>query len=507
MNKQFTIKGLPNDLLTSEIVNERRLKVSTGANETAFGELNTERLSPITQIKAHNGLLQGVLTVTDDLISGTNSVIDGKFTCETGISADGLASILSLRQLTTRAGQGSIARFPAIFGTGIADNNQAAGLITSSNIFAFSYIGAAFGILIARNGLDEIQELTLTAAAGSESATVTVDDLPYTVPLTGGGITDDAYEIAISLNSQVPNYNFTSNEDTITAQAVLSGPMGGFAYSSDGTSTGGWVQVEAGVDSVTSFVPQSLWNQDTRLEGLVDEVLIPQFNNTYQVQLNGSADFYVEDSASKSLVLVHRESFMNKDAQNNTANSTFRIGWIVRNAGNTSNVTLQGEYAAAFIEGEIYYDALPRSVSNTQAIPAGNSIQTSVLMLRNRLSFSGRINRIESLPIHVHVSTESNKPVFFRVLLNPDFSSPVNFSYADKDASVMEISKDAVVVTGGLEIGSVIAESGSPQTISFNQSVKTTTALYPGSFIAIVATHQSGGAGNSQVSTSFQEDL
>lgn len=29
MNKQFTIKGLPNDLMTSEIVNDRRLKVET----------------------------------------------------------------------------------------------------------------------------------------------------------------------------------------------------------------------------------------------------------------------------------------------------------------------------------------------------------------------------------------------------------------------------------------------------------------------------------------------
>ena len=27
-NKQFTIKGLPNDLLTDEVVNERKLKVS-----------------------------------------------------------------------------------------------------------------------------------------------------------------------------------------------------------------------------------------------------------------------------------------------------------------------------------------------------------------------------------------------------------------------------------------------------------------------------------------------
>ena len=63
--------------------------------KTAFGELQVASLQPVTQISAQYGLLQGVLTVVDDLVSGTNSVVDDKFTCQTGTDSDGLASILS----------------------------------------------------------------------------------------------------------------------------------------------------------------------------------------------------------------------------------------------------------------------------------------------------------------------------------------------------------------------------------------------------------------------------
>lgn len=497
-------EGLPDRLIQVD-----RLRVTGDSSKTAFSELQVESLSPVTQISARFGLLQNVLTVTDDLVSGTNSVEDDKFTCQTGVSAIGLASILTLRQMSTRAGQGTVARFPAIFNIGVTDNNQAAGLITSENLFVFAYLSTAFGILFARDGLDELQELTLTvAASGAETATITIDGIPRIVPLTGNGVLfEDAYEISLFLNANVINYNFSSNGATVIAQAVISGAMGSFDYSSDGVSTGTWDQLIIGADPVTTFIPQSLWNQDTRLIGEPEEILNPQVNNTYQIQLNGSADFYIEDSLTKDQVLVHRISFMNNTPLSNAGNAAFRVGWLNRNVGNTSNVKLQGEYAGTFIEGPIYYDTIPAGVSNSQTIPADPLIKTSVLILRNRLSFAGKINRAEILPYIINAATESSKPVSFALILNPVFSGPVNFQYVNKESSLVEFAIDAVIVTGGLEIGSILVESGSPQSIGFNTTEKTTTAVYPGSMIAIVATHQNGGAGISHASTSYQEDL
>lgn len=477
-------------------------------SKTAFGELGAEQLRPITQIKAQYGLLQNVLTVTDDLISGTNSVVDDMFTCETGESADGLASILTLRQLTTRAGQGSLARFPAIFNIGVLDNNQAAGLVTAENLLTFGYIGVNFGILYSKGGLDELQELVLSVDSGSgQTASVTIDGTVYPVSLSGGTSDEDAYEIAIELSSVVPNYNFSSNENTVIAQSIIPGPMGSFAYSSSGVSSGSWSQEIEGADGDTIFIPQSQWNHDTRLKGSVDQILNPQLNNMYQIQLNGAADFFIEDKLTKETILVHRISFMNEDTSSNIGNATFRLGWLTRNVGNTSNVIIKGDYASAFNEGQIYYDTVPRSKSNSVVVPADDTSATTVLILRNRLSFGGKINRAEVLPLVINVATESNKSVEFRLILDPVFSSPVKFEYINKESSIIEFSESDVLVTGGLEIGSVLVESGNPQKMEFNLTDKTTTAVYPGSTIAIVATHQSGGAGASRASASFQEDL
>ena len=121
--------------------------MTKGNSKTAFGEVKSEFNWPVTQISAQYGLLENVLTVTDSLISGTNSVVDKKFTCESGVSIVGLASILTLRQISSRSGQGLLVRFPAIFGEPRVGNNQGAGLITAENLFTFGYLGTDFGII------------------------------------------------------------------------------------------------------------------------------------------------------------------------------------------------------------------------------------------------------------------------------------------------------------------------------------------------------------------------
>ena len=508
MNKQFTIKGLPNDLLTNAIVNERRLKVDNGTSSTAFGSASVESFSPITQIKSTTGLLSGVLTVTDGDFSGTNTVVDKKYTCTSGTNSDGLASILTQRQLTTRSGQGSVALFSSVFGSPAVDVNQAAGLITAETFFTFGYIGLNFGILSGRDGEDELQELTLTSDAGSENVNITIDGIVYAVPLSGGGTVQiDAYEIAVSLSSQVPNYRFTSNNDQVVAQAVISEPQGSFAYSSGGSSIGSWSQITAGAIPSVDFIPQASWNKDTRLSGSTAEMLNPLFMNYYKIQLNGSADFFVEDSETKESVLVHRISFANVDNKNNPAEETLRVGWLVRNVGSTTGGTIQGAYAGAFIEGNIFYDTAAQGLSAEQNVTAGSG-NRSVIILRNRISFNNKVNRAEILPIIISATSQTSKFVHFKVLINPAFSSPVTFQYRDKDNSVVEIAEDDVEVTGGLIIGSDTVEVGAGSKNVFNTNRNRTTAIYPGSTICVIAEIPSGGGSSDcQVDVTFQEDL
>ena len=498
-------EGLPDKLIDGD-----RLKVSTELNASAFGELQVANLNPVTQISAQYGLLTNVLTVADESASGTNSVIDEMYTCQTGTAVDGLASILTLRQLAYRAGQGALARFTALFTDGVDDSSQAAGLITAENLFGFGFIGTNFGIIYARDGHDELQELTLTVAAGgAENATVTIDGTEYTVELSGiGTVEGDAFEIAESLNSQISNYNFSSNEGQVVAQAVLSTPQSSFAYTSS-TSTGVWVQLLAGAEADIDFIPQSTWNIDTRISSDSDINLDPTMGNVYQIQFQylgfGAINFFVEDKDSGELVLVHRIKFGNSSMLTSVNNPTFRIGWVARNTGNNTNVTVRGGSAAGFIEGPIFRDTPSRSVTNDQL--SIGSTQTNIVSIRNRFTFSDKVNRAEVFPLIIAGSTQANKFALFKIIVDPVYAAPVVFSYVDKVSSLVEVATDSVGVTGGTEIGAVLIVAGPSLVTKFNNILNTVTALYPNSTFAITAEIPSGSAADCQVALTWQEDL
>ena len=477
-------------------------QVTTQDSKTAFGELKVESMTPITQISAQYGLLTNVLTVTDNSASGTGSIIDNKFTCDSGVAADGLASILTLRQLAYRAGQGAMARFTALFEKGVLGNIQAAGLITAENSFTFGFEQDVFGIIHAHDGMDELQELTLTVAAGAETAVITIDGTAYNVILSGGGTTQiDAFEIAVSLQSQVPNYNFTSNDNQVVAQSVLPSPQGSFAYTSPGTSVGAWVQLVIGLGSIRDFVAQADWNQNKMID------LDPLMGNVYQIQFQylgfGAIDFFVEDSASGAFVLVHRIGFANKNTTPSVTNPTFRVGWLSINVGSTVSMRVQGSSAGAFVEGMSIRDTPPRSANNEQL--SVTTALTNVLSVRNRISFGGKVNRAEIFPALVSASSQTNKAAFFKIILNPTFAAPVTFSYLDKVNSIAEEASDSVGVSGGQEIGSLTITDTGSTVLRFNEGQ--VTAIFPGTILCLAAQMSSGAASDCQATATWQEDL
>jgi len=481
---------------------------TTIETKTAFGNASAETLHTVIQFSAEYGLLGQVLTVVDSTGSGTNTVVDDKFTCQTGAAADGLASILSLRQLKNRAAQGTLARLDAIFSTGIAGSQQAAGLITSTNSFVFAFAGTAFGIAHAHGGVDENQELFITTpAAGSETAIITVNDVAFNVPLTAGTVQHNAFEIANSLTAQVSNYNFTSNDNLVSAQSLLSGPQGDFLFTSN-TAEGNWVQQHEGVTQTLDFIPQSTWNRDTRLLGSDQEKLNPLKGNIYQIKIQpwfGAVKFYIEDSKTGGLVLVHVIEFANLNTIASATNPTYRLGWLAQNLGNTSNVTISGSSAGGFLEGELRLSKPPRSASNNQ-LSVGLTL-TNIITLRNRIHFSGKVNRVEILPLLLTFSSQANKSTFFKFLINPTFGGDLDFSYLDFETSVTEIATDSVPVIGGLEIGSATIAPDGSGTIRFNRTNNLDSILLPNSVLTISAQIASGASSDMQATLSWSEDI
>lgn len=103
------------------------LKVAIGNPSTAFGEIKTSQFTPTVQID----FIYGINTVVTNQItvgSGTVTGADGMVVCSTTANTNSEALLSSARSNKYRPGQGALARFTALFTTGVSGSYQYAGL-------------------------------------------------------------------------------------------------------------------------------------------------------------------------------------------------------------------------------------------------------------------------------------------------------------------------------------------------------------------------------------------
>lgn len=473
------------------------LKVDAALPLTAFGELSVAEDKTLTQINAVYGLLDNVQTTEG--AGGVATTLDHMFDTQTGTNASGVAAIQSRRMLAYKAGQGAKGRFTALFSEGVADNMQIAGLITSEDRLCFGYDGASFGILHAHDGLTEQQNLQITTpSSGSENATITVNAVAYTVPITAGTVQHNAFEIALNLSSQDSLHIYESVDDTVRVTSVLDGAEGLYAFSS-GTAVGAWSQVTEGSTLIEEWVPQSDWNGES-LKTAID----PTKGNVYQIKFQylgfGAIDFSVEDRSTGKFVIVHTIKYANNNTMPSLSNPTLRIGWGTQNRGNTSNVTVRGGSAGVFIEGDgLQSDDTRGAVVNATGIGLS---ETTVMIVRNPATFKGRINRAEMIPILLSIATDTTKTATFVIRKDPTIVGDLDFSDISPN-SPMQIAEDNRVVSGGKILMAFEITKESSRTIDLEDKL----LHLPFDVISISASVSSGSASNMQASYTWREDF
>ena len=498
-NRTFTVPDFgPNDLLTSNEIGVRRVKVSTDNCRTAFGELSVAEPTPAVQVSAQYGLNNEIMTIINN--GGTTYNGDSLFNASSGTNPLGLASLNTTKQLAYKPGQGALARLTAMFTQGVPDSLQAAGLINSEDAFAFGYIGEAFGIIYSRNGKTEYQKLTITNASGTETATITINGVAYSVPLTSGGVNHNAQEIADSLNDQVENFLFSANNNIVSSLDQLPQPNSTYAFSSS-SAVATWNQEQAGVEPTISMIPQSTWNRNTT------PWLDPTKGNVYSISIQylgfGNIQFYVENEVTGLPILVHQIEYANKNIIPSVGNPTFRIGWLARNIGNTTDLVVSGASAAGFIEGKLIPDSLPRAVESVTTTIG--TTQENIISIRNRFHFGDKINRAEIIPLLLSMGTEGNKGAFFRLIVNAEFAGDINFSYVDEQNSIAETSTDQVELipdTGRFVASFLVTEQGR---VIGSDDFK--ARIFPGDTLTLSSAVTGNPAEIMTASANWQEDI
>lgn len=124
------------------------------SNQSAFGTLETSELSPVLDLDFTYGINSqtGVSTV-----SGVGATVDtnaSRLRVQSGTGAAGSATFNSRRVVKYRAGQGTTARFTAIFATGAVNNTQVIGMGNTVDGYFFGYNGTTFGLCHRLSGVD-----------------------------------------------------------------------------------------------------------------------------------------------------------------------------------------------------------------------------------------------------------------------------------------------------------------------------------------------------------------
>ena len=467
---------------------------------TAFGDVSVAELTPIVQVTVPYGVLTNQMEAFL-VLGGTVEVVNNMMISSTAAASFSASALLSRRQVTYRAGQGLVGRLTCVYDDPVIGSAQVAGLISSTDILGFGYIGLDFNIIYQHDGTAEVQELTITTpAGGSENASITVAGTVYSVPLTAGTVQHNAIEIAASLNAQVGLFSFTSNNDQVVARSLLAAVFGAFAFSSS-TAVAAWFQVAAGIPFIDDSIPQADWNLNTRPN------LNPQLGNLFQIRMQylgfGDISFYIEDPSSGILQEVHRIIYPNSSAVPSLGNPTFRLGYAISNGLTATSISMGGASVAGFIEGLTVFTESSRAFQFTNtAVTVTDS--TNIITLRNRIVFGKKRNRVEVLPLTLTSATDSSKAAIISVSIGAAVAGELDFQYIDKDTSVVEVATNPGIVTNGRLVSSFVipATGGEPFNLEALASL-----LLPGEVMTIHAQLTSAAASSVIITVIWQEDL
>lgn len=229
----------------------------------------------------------------------------------------------------------------------------------------------------------------------------------------------------------------------------------------------------------SEFVAQSAWNVDV-MNGAGGSAnpsgqnLNPANGNVYQIKYQylgfGSLFFYIEDSATGNLVLVHTIRYANLFDEPSLLNPSMPILWAAKNTTNNTNIIVKGASCYGAVEGK---RALLGPRSGDSTTKTGVTTQTAAFTLKNATTYNGIANgssaRIRTITFGSNTGGVGNGITYLRLVKNTTLSGVLNFvpvsgSTADNGVTItsgnsnISVDKGGTTLSGGtVEYNSIIA--------------------------------------------------
>ena len=407
------------------------------SSTTAFDEPLAVSITPVMQADAVYGFDPDFWDTTT-INGGTVGV-----TTDTGIWAVGCttatnsyARLVTSRYARYQPGQGMLFRWTAAFtsssGTGrttalgVDGIPQVAGPIDREDGYTFGFSGIAtarqFGIQHRRAGKVEVRQLTITTAAtGIQTATVTLNGVAYTIPLTaapGGSTGYTASQIAVGLKTTAAAqyWQIDACSSIVTFAYFSPGSINGtFSFSSSGAGTlaaGSFTRLVTGSSPVDEWIYQDQWDNKTIQ-------FDPTKLNVYSVDMRwlgaGIVRFFMEDPDTGKMTLVHTQHWTKTQTgiyphiNKPSLRVTYRVG-STAGAASTIPVTLRGASVFAGVQGTINQTGSSQGWYNLDNTTRAKDTNWHLLTIQNPYVRNSLINRSQMVIQDLTVAVQSTDP-------------------------------------------------------------------------------------------------
>lgn len=415
---------------------------------TAFDEPLSIGITPVIQADAMYGL-DSDFWVTTELNNGNVEVTtDTTWKVQSGTSAGGYARLATAKYMTYQPGQGSMFRWTAAFTTANGANTKSAfgidnivqnsGAIDREDGYSFGYSGSTandasrrIGILHRYAGRAETRSLTITVApTGSQTATITLNGVAYTVSITappnGGGVFYTANQIANALKA-IPALNNTWDLEgcngVVTFTYYSPGAKSGtYSFSSSGTGTlaaGTFSQVYAGATPQDTWTYVDSWDNQTIQ---FDPSKLNVFGVDFRWLGAGRVRFFMEDPATGKMVLVHTQLWAGQHLvphlNKPSLRLTYRSGTTNPAITPSQNVIVSGSSVFGGIQGMINQTGSSQAWYNIDSTTRAKDIVWHLISLQNPLVRGSNVNKASIIIQTLTVAAQGNDPSVVYIVKN-----------------------------------------------------------------------------------------
>lgn len=466
---------------------------SIASGTSAFGEPIAVPVTPVVQLDGIYGYDARRFFAYER--NGGVTSINGLMSVSTNSTANACATLYSHRIVRYRPGQGAMTRFTAQFSAPSNNHVQLAGFMSSENGLMIGYNGTQFGVLRRHRGRVPIHRFTITGApTGTETVTVTLNGVAYTVSVTG-----TILNVVTTLgNATYGTWDVEYTDTTLTfigPEATAAGGTFSLTTQVGGTLTATSTQLQAGAAPTDVWTYQTDWNIDT-MDGAGPSQLVlnPQKLNVYQISFRwlgaGEIRYAIENSETGDMMFFHHDHYSNRYTETHLHNPSVSVGYSVQSTNSaTANISVSGASMMGAIEGILSPTQTPGSVSVSRNDSMGSGSVYHILSLHNRREFKGVPNQREVIikSLSAGASTAGSAPAKISVYLLPTYTANVAYyPVVNTNTTAVLVSNTHTTInttaTTYPPFFECFVASGSPTTVDLSEL---RIALWPGAHVAV----------------------